>query len=462
MKRPRIVIGAAKSGSGKTLITCALLQALCDRGRRPAAFKCGPDYIDPMFHRKVLGIPSKNLDTFFTGEAVTRELFLESFRETESLCDISVIEGVMGLYDGLGGIREEGSAYHLAKVTKTPVILVIDAHGMGKSILAVIAGFLSYDTEHLIRGVILNRTSKAFFETIRPEIEKEFPVTVLGYFPKQENLTFESRHLGLKLPEEITDIRQKIAYAAGVLKETVNMDALLAIAEEAECLVERNLFETECRGGEKRVKIAVAFDEAFCFYYEDNLLLLEKMGAQIVYFSPIHDSNLPEGISALLLGGGYPELYAEKLAENETMKSDIREKIKSGIPTIAECGGFMYLHKTLKDKEGREFQMAGVIPGSCSYQGKLVRFGYVELTEKEENFLQPGESIKGHEFHYFDSTANGNDCLAKKPVSGRQWDSVWDKESCWFGFPHLYYYSNPSYAKRFLEKARNYRQQIQK
>ncbi|MDD6305936.1 MAG: cobyrinate a,c-diamide synthase [Clostridiales bacterium] len=460
MQYPRILIGAAKSGSGKTLITCAMLLALCDRGRKPAAFKCGPDYIDPMFHRKVLGVPSKNMDTFFTGETVTRELFLETFREAENPCDVSVVEGVMGLYDGLGGIREEGSAYHLAKVTKTPVILVLDAGGMGKSILAVIAGFLSYDTEHLIKGVILNRTSKTFFETIRPEIEREFSIAALGYFPKQDNLIFESRHLGLKLPGEIADIREKITCSAEVLKETVDMDALLAIAEAAEPLESlRNLTETDYHRETERVKIAVAYDEAFCFYYEDNLRLLEKLGAEIVYFSPVHDRKLPEGISALLLGGGYPELYAKRLAENETMKRDIREKIRDGMPTIAECGGFMYLHETLKDKEGRKFPMTGVIPGVCSYRGKLVRFGYVELAEKEENFLPSGENIKGHEFHYFDSTANGDGCLARKPVSGKQWDCVWDKESCWFGFPHLYYYSNPSYAMRFLKKAKNYRKQ---
>lgn len=481
MKFPRILIGAASSGSGKTLITCALLQTLCDSGLHPAAFKCGPDYIDPMFHRKVLGVPSKNLDTFFTGEQMTRALFTETMQQKPSFAgdggqiafgqafkenaakediphDISVIEGVMGLYDGLGGIREEGSAYHLAKVTKTPVVLVIDAHGMGKSILAVIAGFLAYDTEHLIKGVILNRTSKMFFETIKPEIEGSFSVAALGFVPKQENVQFESRHLGLKLPREIEDIRKKIKSAANVLRETVDIAGLLEIAGTAEGIDEEENIEiaedTEPKKG--RAAVAVAYDEAFCFYYEDNLRLLEKLGAEIIRFSPLHDRQVPKEASALLLGGGYPELYAKELSENETMKRDIREKIKSGMPAIAECGGFMYLHEGMEDMEGRQFKMAGVVPGNCCYQGKLVRFGYVEIGEKEANFLPEGEKIKGHEFHYFDSTANGTGCVAKKPASGRQWDCVWNGENGWFGFPHLYYYSNPSYVRRFLEKAREY------
>lgn len=468
MKVPRILIGAVSSGSGKTLITCALLQALCDRGQHPAAFKCGPDYIDPMFHRKVLGVPSKNLDTFFTGEAMTKKLLAEPQifdKNGEWKQDISIIEGVMGLYDGLGGIREEGSAYHLAKVTKTPVVLIIDAHGMGKSLLAVIAGFLAYDREHLIKGVILNRTSKMFFQTIKPEIENSFPIAALGYFSKQEKLSFESRHLGLKLPEEIEDIREKIKCAAKSLQETVDIGKLLKIAGTAEEIAENPEVE-EGEGAEaigegketagEKVSIAVAYDEAFCFYYEDNLRLLEKLGAEILSFSPLHDTHIPDNAAGLLLGGGYPELYAEKLAENEAMKRDIREKIRGGMPAIAECGGFMYLHETLENMEGQRFPMAGVVPADCHYQGKLVRFGYVEIGEKKQNFLPEGEKIKGHEFHYFDSTANGSGCVAEKPVSGRTWECVWNQGNCWFGFPHLYYYSNPAFARSFIEKARNY------
>ena len=450
MRTPRILIGATGSGSGKTTITCALLEILKRQGKKVQAFKCGPDYIDPMFHRTVLGIPSKNLDTFFTGEKMTAELFMESAVNA----DISVMEGVMGLYDGLGGIRKEGSAYDLATVTDTPVILVIDAHGMGRSILPLIAGFLSYDTIHLIRGIILNRTSGAFFETIRPEIEKSFPVEVLGYFPNQKEILLESRHLGLKRPEEVEKMAELLAKTADMLEKTVDIDRLFAIAEGASELPEGSTLEKDSYGKQKvhlqksgkRPVIAVARDEAFCFYYEDNLKALEKAGAEIVFFSPLHDGSVPKEADGLLLPGGYPELYAKELSENKTMLADIREKAELAMPIVAECGGFMYLHQT----------MAGVVPGDCFYTGKLVRFGYIELTEKESNFLPENGSIKGHEFHYFDSTANGDDCVALKPVSGKKYDCVFDKNSCFVGFPHLYYPSAPQFVENFVKKAKNY------
>ena len=316
MRTPRILIGATGSGSGKTTITCALLEILKRQGKKVQAFKCGPDYIDPMFHRTVLGIPSKNLDTFFTGEKMTAELFMESAVNA----DISVMEGVMGLYDGLGGIRKEGSAYDLATVTDTPVILVIDAHGMGRSILPLIAGFLSYDTIHLIRGIILNRTSGAFFETIRPEIEKSFPVEVLGYFPNQKEILLESRHLGLKRPEEVEKMAELLDKTADMLEKSVDIDRLFAIAEGASELPEGSTLEKDSYGKQKvhlqksgkRPVIAVARDEAFCFYYEDNLKALEKAGAEIVFFSPLHDGSVPKEADGLLLPGGY-ELQMQRL-----------------------------------------------------------------------------------------------------------------------------------------------------
>lgn len=450
MRAPRIMIAAPGSGSGKTLLTCALLAALKKRGKDPAAFKCGPDYIDPMFHKKVLGVPSKNLDTFFTDEETTRHLFLESAGGQK----LSVIEGVMGLYDGLGGIREEGSSYHLACVLQTPVILVLDAHGMGRSILAVIAGFLQYDTAHLIQGVILNRTSKMFYETIRPEIERALPVKVLGYFPKQQDLQFESRHLGLKMPQEIFDIREKTERAAEILEETVAVDAIEKLAGSAGEL--SSSYQPPRFRLREKVKVAVASDEAFCFYYEDNLKLLQKMGAELIFFSPLQDKKVPEGVSAMLLGGGYPELYAGALSENTEMLASIKAHILDGMPTVAECGGFLYLHETMEDMQNHAYKMAGVLPGHSRYAGKLVRFGYIELTEKEPEFLGAGEKIRGHEFHYYDSEQNGTACLAEKPVSKRGWECVVKQNGGWFGFPHLYYYSNPAYAEHFLTKAAEY------
>lgn len=453
VKIPRLMIAATGSGSGKTVLTCALLALFKEEKKKVAAIKCGPDYIDPMFHQKFIGVPSRNLDTFFTGEELTRRLFVRAGEDA----DIVVMEGVMGLYDGVAGIRREGSSYHLAEVTRTPVILVVNAHGMGKSILPVIRGFLDYDIGGRIAGVILNRTSRQFFEVIRPEIERELKLPVLGFLPKQKELHIDSRHLGLVLPQETEDIKAQIAAVAEVLKETLDLTKLLAIAKAAEALpADEPVNAAETKHGKNRVKIGVARDEAFCFYYEDNLRLLSQAGAELVFFSPLHDKTLPEGITGLLLGGGYPELYAKQLSENVAMREGIAEHIHGGMPVVAECGGFLYLHETMEDMQGQEFPMAGVIPGRCYYTGKLVRFGYVTLEEKKANFLPEGETIAGHEFHYYDSTANGADVTAVKPVSEKRWDCVHKWENAWMGFAHLYYYSNPGFAHQFVRKAASY------
>ncbi|MDF1495617.1 cobyrinate a,c-diamide synthase [Caproiciproducens sp. CPB-2] len=451
MKAPRIMIAAAGSGSGKTLLTCSLLQALLDSGKRAAAFKCGPDFIDPMFHRKVLGVPSKNLDSYFTDENTTKFLFLEDAEGK----DLSVIEGVMGLYDGLGGVKEEASSYHLAKVTKTPVILVVDARGMGRSVIPLIAGFLQYDTARLIQGVILNRTGKMFYDVIKPEIEAETGIPVLGYFPVQTEIRLESRHLGLRLPEEIGGLREQLKKSAEVFRTAVDLEKLMMIASRAEELEAAPVTVPAKADG---VRIGVAMDEAFCFYYEDNLRLLQKAGAELIPFSPLREEKLPARLHGLILGGGYPELYAEGLSRNEGMRQSVKEAIESGMPSIAECGGFLYLHETMENQEGQAFPMAGAVKGSCRYRGKLVRFGYIGVRAETETFLPKGTEIRGHEFHYFDSTDNGSACLARKPVSGRQWRCVHAGKNHWWGFPHLYYYANPAYADRFLGRAESYAQ----
>lgn len=469
----RVMIAAPKSGSGKTTVTCALLQALLDRGEKATAYKCGPDYIDPMFHKTVIGVPSCNLDTFFTGEKDTVRLFCKHASDGS----IAVLEGVMGLFDGLGGVREEGSSYHLAKVTGTPILLVADVKGMGRSILPFLAGFLQYDTEHLIRGVVLNRVSGAFFETIKPLIEEELNLPVAGFLPDQERFRIDSRHLGLVRPEEIPAARKKLSELAKVFTKTVSLSAVCEIATGAEVLSDEDSAKEREEAGEGKKScgiketesalkeggraayspvIAVARDEAFCFYYEDNLMLLEEYGARLVFFSPLHDKKLPEGCQGLLLGGGYPELYAERLSENTAMRTAVKQAAKTGMPIVAECGGFLYLHDTLTDRNGRRYAMTGVVSGECFDTGKLVRFGYVEMQEREGFFLPEGERIRGHEFHYYDSTDNGDGVLAYKPVTGKEYSCVMAGETFWMGFPHLYYPSNPNFARRFVEKAHNW------
>ncbi|MCR5253358.1 MAG: cobyrinate a,c-diamide synthase, partial [Treponema sp.] len=289
-KLPRIVISAPKSGSGKTLVTISLMGAFLAQKKSLRAFKCGPDYIDPMFHKKILGITSKNLDLFFTNEEQTRAIFAQ-----DNDSELSIIEGVMGLYDGTGGISEEASTWHLAKTLQAPVILVIDAKGIGLSIVAEIQGFLGMDSAHLIKGVILNNIPKSFFDQIKPVIQEKCGVQVLGFFPFQKDIEIESRHLGLKLPDEIENIKEMAAKAAEKIAKTVDLDAIVKIAEDAAEVTYDE--KSGIGGGEKalsdtgpaRVRIAVAKDEAFCFYYEDNLKLLESFGAEIVEFSPIHD-----------------------------------------------------------------------------------------------------------------------------------------------------------------------------
>ena len=513
MKINRFMIAAPKSGSGKTMITCALLQLLKDSGKNVSSYKCGPDYIDPMFHKKVLGVPSKNLDTFFTDEKTTVQLFLDK----RANGDFAVLEGVMGLYDGLGGIYEQGSSYHLAKVTQTPIILVVDAKGMGKSVLALIAGFLQYDTQHLIKGVLLNRMSKGYYDIIKPLIEKELSVKVVGYFPEQKDIRLESRHLGLVMPDELSDIKKQLNETADRLKKTIDMELFMDIAAEADeigdsgnadvyneksidnCAQNKftKIIKSDCetqyqttnteqmqiQNQNNTVNIAVAMDEAFCFYYEDNLRLLEKCGAKLQYFSPLHDTSLPKDCDAMLLGGGYPELYTKELSENVSMRESIKKAFRAGLPTVAECGGFMYLHKYIHDicdgtdeqnkadvqnnadtqyntdtqNDVSVSQLVGALDSECHFKGKLVRFGYIELAEKNNNFLPPNEKIKAHEFHYYDSTDNGADCIATKPATGRSYDCVISHDNYWLGFPHLYYPSNPHFAESLVRKAYEYR-----
>lgn len=454
MKLRRVMIAAPKSGSGKTMITCALLQVLSDRGEKVRAYKCGPDYIDPMFHKKVLGIPSGNLDTFFTGEEDTRKILLDDADEKNMV----IIEGAMGLFNGLGGVREEGSSYHLAKTTKTPVVLVVDVKGMGvRSIVALIAGFLSYDKEKLIKGVILNRISEGYFRTIKSLMEAELQISVVGFMTEAKELAVESRHLGLVMPEELIAIKERLREAADKLSLSISLSAIMEIAESAEELntcAKRKGEEKERKG---HAIIAVAKDEAFCFYYRENLSLLEKNGAELRFFSPLHDRELPPGCHGVLLGGGYPELYAEELGRNHSMHKSIWQAVEEGMPIVAECGGFMYLHSFLRDQHGIKYPMAGVMKETCFYTDKLVRFGYIEIEERKSSFLPEGTRIRGHEFHYYDSTDNGNGAIAIKPVTGKRYPCVIQGENCWLGFPHLYYPSNPAFARLFVEKAARYR-----
>ncbi len=452
-KGERIMIAAPQSGSGKTLITCALLQALKEKNYYLESFKCGPDYIDPMFHKTVLGISSRNLDPFFTEDSITRMLLAKG----QDSRDLAVIEGVMGLYDGLGGIREEASSYALAKATNTPIILTVNARGMGRSLLALLSGFLQYDTAHLIKGVILNQTPSSFASVLSKEIEETFHIPVVASFPVRDDVRIESRHLGLVMPYELEDIQSRLKIASQVLCENANIEQILEIAKSAPQLEYDVKRDIKQKLTEKTIRIGVARDEAFCFYYEDNLDLLKSLGAKLIFFSPLHDDTLPKDLDGILFGGGYPELYLKELEENESMRNSVKSAIENKMPSLAECGGFMYLHDTIFDSEKKPYKMAGVIHACCMKKERLVRFGYLTLNSKTDSFLQKGETIRGHEFHYYDSEDNGECAIAKKPVGTRSWECVHAGSDHWWGFAHLSYYSNPKFAEKFAEACRSYK-----
>ena len=450
MRTPGILLTAPASGSGKTLITCGILQALVNRGQKIVSFKCGPDYIDPMFHGKVIGTKSRNLDTFFTDADTTRYLYEKN---TEGF-DLAVVEGVMGYYDGLGGIRTEGSTYDVARTLDLPAILIVNCRGASLSVLATVRGFLEYQKDSHICGVILNQISPMIYGQLRMLIEQELQIRVFGYVPKMENLSLDSRHLGLVLPGEIRALQKKLNDLAEKLEETLDLDGMISEIKTAEYRTAGKSDirkEIQALSFPDKIRIAVAEDDAFCFTYLDNLELLEEMGAKLVPFSPLRDGRLPEAVSGLILSGGYPELHAKELGSNRSMSASVRKAVADGMPCIAECGGFLYLHRELEDTDGRFYPMAGVLDAKAYRTEKLSRFGYVTLTAEEDQLLgKAGTQIRGHEFHYWDSESCGESFHARKPAGRREWDCVHGTNTLYAGFPHLFYYSNLQVPHAFL------------
>jgi cobyrinic acid a,c-diamide synthase len=443
---PRILFAAPSSGSGKTMITCGFLEVLKRRGMDVVSFKCGPDYIDPMFHQYVLGIQGYNLDSFFLPEEQVRELLADKTRR----CDMAVIEGVMGYYDGVAGISTQASAYDIARITDTPVILIVDGKKSSLSIAALVKGFQEYRADSRITGVILNRTSAMMERRLRPCIE-ELGIRCFGSVPECPEAQVESRHLGLTLPTEQGKLREKIQVLADVLEQNLDIDGILELAGQARKLSIKGGERFEADAFSNR-KIAVARDEAFCFYYQDNLDFLKELGYELEFFSPLHDEKLPEHIHAILLGGGYPECYAKELSSNAAMLQEIRDAYQAGVRILAECGGFMYLHQTMEGMDGIRYPMAGIIEADSFRTSKLARFGYVTLEEiKKSGEKNVEPAIRAHEFHYWDSTAPGSDMHASKPLSTRGWDCMYHTDRLLAGFPHLYYRSGPEWIRSFLE-----------
>lgn len=433
---PRVMFAAMRSGSGKTTITCGVLAALKKENIRMQAYKCGPDYIDPMFHRTVLGIDTGNLDTFFAGADAIGRILARDTKDAELI----VMEGVMGYYDGVGGTTTMASSYELSKVTKTPVVLIVDAKGASVTLAAIIRGIMEYKKDSRIVGVILNRVSPMFYSRIKHVIETECGIPVLGYLPEDASFAVPSRHLGLLQPDEMQKQRDWVETVAEAARKTIDIDGILEIAAQAEMLqIQKATGETEKCKFPAGYRIGVARDAAFSFYYRENLRMLEDMGATLVFFSPLADAHVPE-VDALIFGGGYPELYAKQLYENQSMRVSVRQALEYGMPCHAECGGFLYLGKSLADAEGNVYEMVGFLDGAGFRTERLQRFGYVELAPQEADAFAVNTVLRGHEFHYWDSTDCGDACLAWKPLSKQKtYPCMVKKKGTFAGFPHLYY-----------------------
>jgi cobyrinic acid a,c-diamide synthase len=444
----QFLLAAPRSGSGKTTMTCALLMALKRRGCAPCAFKSGPDYIDPMFHRAVLGVESRNLDLFFSAPETVRTLYAKGTAGHGA----AVCEGAMGFYDGLGGVSDRASAWHLADTLGLPVLLVAEPKGQSLTLAAELNGLVNFRTPSHIAGILLNNCTARMHALLAPMLEKETGLPVLGFLPKLPEAVIGSRHLGLYTAAEVENLQQKLALLADAAEEHIDWPRLLALCEK-----EPPALPVQPETPPARVRIAVAQDEAFCFTYAETLEAFRDAGAEVVFFSPLRDTALPENIGGLYLPGGYPELHAKKLSENTSLLREIKRKIESGLPTAAECGGFLYLGQSLTDAEGQSWPMAGVLPGEAKDAGRLVRFGYAELSADSDSLLfRAGESFPIHEFHHWDSTANGTALAAKKPLGGAAWRCGSVNEHFYAGFPHLYWAGTPL-PQRFAAAAENYR-----
>ena len=436
---PRIVLAGTNSGCGKTTVACAILQALVNRELNVGAFKCGPDYIDPMFHSRIIGAECTNLDLFFFDENTLKYLLAKNGEGR----DISVIEGVMGFYDGMGLTTTAASTYEVSLFTESPTVLVVAAKGASLSVMAVIQGFLDFCPNNLIKGVILNQCTASTYSVLAKEIEARFAgrVQLLGFLPTMRECSLESRHLGLITAAEVQGLHEKLNMLASQAERTIDIDGLLALAASAAPVY---CEEVNLPKQRETVRIAVARDNAFCFYYEDSLDALREMGVELVPFSPLSNSELPQDIQGMYLGGGYPELYAQRLSENAPMRASVKAALERGVPCIAECGGFMYLTESIAS-----YPMVGFIPGKSFDTGKLTRFGYIGLKAGHDTLLcTAGGEIRGHEFHHWDSENTGGSFTAVK-ASGKSWKCVHATETLYAGYPHFHFYSNPDFAVSF-------------
>lgn len=426
------------------MAACALLRALRRRGLNPCAFKCGPDYIDPMFHRAALGADSCNLDLFLSSTETVQSLYAQGCQDHGA----AVCEGVMGFYDGVGGTTAQASAWHLADTLDLPVLLVLRPQGASLTLAAQVNGLKSFRTSSHLVGILLNDCTQTLADSLASLLERETGLPVLGCLPHLPEAAIGSRHLGLCTAAEIVNLDRRLDVLAAALEQNTDLSRLLVLCDRpAPPLPGTQRRRPPC------VRIAVARDEAFCFTYAESLSALEEAGAVLVPFSPLRDVALPPDIGGMYLPGGYPELYGERLAQNNRMRTSIRRAVENGLPTVAECGGFLYLCRSLQDADGTARPMSGVLPGEGIRTGKPVRFGYAELIAEHDSLLfRAGETVPVHSFHYWDCTQNGDAFTLKKSVTGRIWREGFASPTLYAAFPHLYF--GLQLADRFIQAAK--------
>lgn len=441
----RIVVAGTGSGVGKTTITLGLMSAFKQKGYVVQGFKCGPDYIDPTYHTAVTGRRSRNLDSWMGNEDIVRYVC----KKGSEGAHLSIIEGVMGLFDGKRATTDEGSTAEISIITESPVLLVVDCSGMARSAAAVVRGFQSFHERVRIVGVIANRVgSEGHFRLVKEAIEQQCRIPVVGYLQKTNDLTIPERHLGLVPSVERGELQPFFDRLGERITQTFDLDMIWELAEATE-LQSKPLFTLKQTYD---VRIAVAKDAAFHFYYEENLEMLQAYGATLVYFSPLAGECVPNDVHGLYIGGGFPEEFAAELARDEEVKRSVAAAIQRGLPTLAECGGFMYLTEGIVTTDGQYYEMVGVIPGYVRMQQKLAALGYREVTGRKGNFLLEYDRAKGHEFHYSTFVPRKEEKFAYevKGLRGCKLDGYMDKRLI-AGYVHFYFPSNPLLVERWLK-----------
>ena len=449
----RIVIAGTGSGAGKTTVTLGLLAALKRRGHVVQGFKCGPDYIDPTYHTAVTGRASRNLDSFMLSPDAVREIFV---RGSEG-ADISIIEGVMGMYDGKEPTSDRGSTAEISILTDSPILLVVNCQSIARSAAAIVKGFQLLNPAVRIVAVIANKVgSEGHYKIVKSAIEQECAVPVVGYLKREEAVEIPERHLGLIPSVERGELDPLFARLAELMEETVEIERIWELAKSRPLHAEPRLFAARRQA---EVAIAVAKDSAFHFYYPENLELLEAYGARLLFFSPLAGESVPEQADGLYIGGGFPEEFAAELSAATEVLQSVRRAIRKGLPTLAECGGFMYLTEAIVTTSKERYPMAGIIPGQVAMQKKLAALGYREVKGASGNFLLgPEETAKGHEFHYsiYQPAGELPHAYVSKGLRGSKQEG-YTNGNLVAGFTHLHFASNPGLAKRWIARCREVR-----